>query len=228
MDHKHKWEGQLAEINEKTEAQKERDKGQLGRLQTLMDVVFGVLLIRVFTLLPHLNLTNPESGDFDPLVIFTEGGENFVMFAIGFVLIAIYWYQNTKTTGNLVRTNLKHTVLSIAQLMFLLLYFYSVRLDIETQSDILALLMQSVFLALAGFTSVVAWVYAYKHADLVSEAVNLQEGNEIRISILSEPLAATLTIPFAFVGPGAWNLSWLSVLLFGVLLNRRHKKKFEG
>jgi len=209
---------------EKTPAQRERDKRQLGRLQNLLDVVFGVLLIRVFTLLPHL--THPESGDFDPLVIFTESGENFVMFAIGFVLITIYWYQNTKTTGNLVRTDLKHTVLSIAQLMFLLLYFYSVRLDIETRSDVLALLMQSVFLALAGFTSVVAWVYAYKHAELVSEAVNLQDGNEIRISILSEPLAATLTIPFAFIGTGAWNLSWLSVLLFGFLLNRRHKKRF--
>jgi len=216
----------LAKKIEKTEAQKERDKRQLGRLQTLMDVVFGVLLVRVFTLLPHL--ANPESGDFDPLVIFTEGGVNFVMFIIGFVLITIYWYQNTKTTGNLVRTDLKHTVLSIGQLMFLLLYFYSVRLDMETQSDILALLMQSVFLALAGFTSVVAWVYSYKHADLVSEAVTLQEGNEIRISIFAEPLAATLTIPFAFVGPGAWNLSWLSVLLFGVLLNKRHKKRFEG
>jgi uncharacterized membrane protein len=218
----------MVEKKEKTPAQQERDKRQLGRLQTLIDVVFGLLLIRVFTLLPHLNLTNPESGDFDPLVIFTESGESFVMFVIGFVLITIYWYQNTKTTGNLVHTDLKHTVLCIGQLMFLLLYFYSVRLDMETQSDILALLMQSVFLALAGFTSVVAWVYAYKHADLVSEAVTLQEGNEIRINIFAEPLAATLTIPFAFVGPGAWNLSWLSVLIFGFLLNRRHKKRFEG
>ena len=55
---------------EKTQAQKERDAKQLRRLQTLMDVVFGVLLIRVFSLLPHL--TNPESGRIDPLVIFTE------------------------------------------------------------------------------------------------------------------------------------------------------------
>jgi uncharacterized membrane protein len=209
---------------EKTPAQQERDKRQLGRLQTLIDVVFGLLLIRVFTLLPHL--TNPESGDFDPLIIFTESGENFIMFVIGFILISIYWFQNNKTTGNLISTDGKHTTLSIMQLMFLLLYFYSIRLDMETQSDVLALFMQSVFLALAGFTSVVAWVYAFKHADLVSEAVTAQEGNEIRISILAEPLAATLTIPFAFIGPGAWNLSWLSVLLFGFLLNRRHKKRF--
>lgn len=210
---------------EKTAAQLERDKRQLGRLQTLIDVVFGLLIIRLFTLLPHL--TNPESGNFDPLIIFSESGDNFVMFVIGFVLIAIYWYQNNKTTGNLVSTDTKHTILSILQLMFLLLYFYSIRLDMETQSDVLALFMQSVALALAGFTGVVAWVYASRHSNLISDAVSPEEGNEIRISLLTEPLAATLTIPFAFIGPGAWNLSWLSVVLFGILLKRRHKKRFE-
>jgi uncharacterized membrane protein len=211
---------------EKTQAEKERDARQLRRLQTLMDVVFGVLLIRVFTLLPHL--TNPDSGKVDPLVIFTETGESFIMFVIGFVLITIYWFQNNKTSGNLVSTDGKHTVLSLLQLFFLLLYLYSVRLDMETQSDVLALFMQSVSLALAGFAGVAAWVYATKHPELVSEAVSAGEANELKISILSEPLAAAFTIPFAFIGPGIWNLSWLSVIVFGIFLKRRHKKKFEN
>ena len=207
---------------DKTQAQKERDERQLRRLHTLMDVVFGVLLIRIFTFLPHP--IKPETGNFDPLVIFTEGGENFIMFIIGFILITIYWIQSNKTSGNLVATDGKHTVLSI---LFLLLYLYSVRLDMETQSDVLALFMQSVSLALAGFAGVAAWVYASKRADLVSEAVSPQEANELKISILAEPLAAAFTIPFAFIGPGVWNLSWLSVIVFGIFLKRRHKKRFE-
>ncbi|GMR25102.1 MAG: hypothetical protein BMS9Abin39_0380 [Ignavibacteria bacterium] len=210
---------------EKTQAQVERDASQLRRLHTLMDVVFGVLLIRIFTFLPHP--IKPESGVFDPLVIFTEGGENFIMFIIGFILITIYWIQSNKTSGNLVATDGKHTVLSILQLLFLLLYLYSVRLDMETQSDVLALFMQSVSLALAGFAGVAAWVYASKRADLVSEAVSPQEANELKISILAEPLAAVVTIPFAFIGPGIWNLSWLSVIVFGIFLKRRHKKRFK-
>ena len=76
---------------EKTEAKKERDAVQLRRLQTLMDVVFGLLIFRLFTLLPHP--IRPETGKFDPLVIFTQTGENFIMFVIGFVLIVIYWFQ---------------------------------------------------------------------------------------------------------------------------------------
>ncbi len=210
---------------EKTQAQKEKDERQLRRLQTLMDVVFGVLLIRIFTLLPHP--VKPETGAFDPLVIFTEGGANFLMFVIGFILITIYWIQNNKTSGNLIATDGKHTTLSILQLAFLLLYFYSVRLDMETQSDVLALFMQSVSLALAGFAGVVAWVYASKQPEMVSEAVSTEEANELKISILAEPLAAVVTIPFAFVGPGIWNLSWLSVIVFGILLKKRHRKKFE-
>ena len=210
---------------EKTQAQKERDATQLRRLQTLMDVVFGVLLIRIFTLLPHP--VKHETGAFDPLVIFTEGGEDFIMFIIGFILITIYWIQNNKTTGNLVATDGKHTVLSIMQLLFLLLYLYSVRLDMETQSDLLALFMQSVSLALAGFAGVAAWIYASKQTDMVSEAVSAEEASELKINILAEPLAAVVTIPFAFVGPGIWNLSWLSVILFGIFLKKRHKKKFE-
>jgi uncharacterized membrane protein len=215
----------LLDKKEATLAQKERDATQLRRLQTLMDVVFGVLLVRIFSLLPHL--VQPETGTVDPLVIFTEGGEKFLMFVIGFVLITIYWMQNNKTTGNLIATDFKHTILSIMQLLFLLLYLYSVRLDMETHSDVLALFMQSVTLALAGFAGVAAWVYASRHPEMVSEAVSNEDANEIRTNILAEPLAALVTIPFAFMGAGLWNLSWLSVIAFGVLLKKRHKKRFE-
>lgn len=213
-------------FKERTQAQKERDQGHLRRLQTLVDVIFALMIFRVFSSLPHL--TDPDTARIDPLVIFTEGGQEFVMFGIGFILLAIYWFQNNKTTGNLVSTDTKHAVLSLFQLFFLLLYLYSVRLDMETHSDVLALFMQSVSLALAGFAGVAAWVYAMKHPGLISEAVSVEEAHELRIGILAEPLAAVVTIPFAFMGPAEWNLSWLSVLLFGLLLKKRHKRRFEG
>ena len=150
------------------------------------------------------------------------------MFVIGFILITIYWIQNNKTSGNLVATDGKHVALSILQIAFLLLYFYSVRLDMETDSDVLALFMQSVSLAIAGLAGVAAWIYASKRGELVSEAVSAEEANELKISILAEPLAATFTIPFAFIGPGLWNLSWLSVIVFGIFLKKRHKKEYTS
>ena len=211
-------------IKEKTQAQKERDATQLRRLQTLMDVVFGVLIIRIFTILPQPAEVLTDGTD--PLMIFGEG--KFIMFIIGIILVSIYWFQSNKTNGNLVATDGKHSFLSILQILFLLLYFYSIGLDSATHSDVLALFMESVSLALAGFAGVAAWVYASKHTDMVSEAISPEESNELKIGILAEPLAALVTIPFAFIGPGIWNLSWLSVIVFGIFLKKRHKKRFEG
>ena len=204
---------------EKTEAEKQRDERQLRRLQTLMDVIFGVLIIRIFTLLPQP--AEVLKGNKDPLTIFGEG--QFIMFIIGIILVSIYWFQSNKTNGNLVATDGKHSFISILQMLFLLLYFYSVGLDAATHSDVLALFMQSVTLALAGFASVAAWVYASKHAELLSEAVSEEEVVVIRHSILTEPLAALFTIPFAFISPLWWNIAWLSVLFFGWILKRRQK-----
>lgn len=204
---------------EKTEAEKQRDERQLRRLQTLMDVIFGVLIIRIFTLLPQPAEVLIDGAD--PLNIFREG--KFIMFIIGIILISIYWFQSNKTNGNLIATDGKHSFISILQMLFLLLYFYSIGLDAATHSDVLALFMQSVTLALAGFAGVAAWIYASKHAELISEAVSDKEIIEIRNSVLTEPLAALITIPFAFASPLWWNLAWQSVLLVGWFLKKIQK-----
>ena len=201
---------------EKTQAQRERDERQLRRLQTLMDVIFGVLIIRLFMILPRP--MEVLAGNKDPLIIFGEG--QFLMFIIGIILVSIYWFQSNKTNGNLIATDGKHSFISILQMLFLLLYFYSIGLDMATESDVLALFMQSVTLALAGFCGVGGWIYATRHAELVSEAVTPEEAIEIRNSVLTEPLAAVITIPFAFVGVLAWNLAWLSVLVIGSFLKK--------
>jgi uncharacterized membrane protein len=211
----------ILKSEERTESKIQRDEKQLRRLHTLVDVVYALIIVRLFMMLP-----NPEASEvvgFDPLAIFTEGGDRFIMLIIGFILVLIYWFQSNKTTGNLMKTDGKHTVLSLLQLFFLLFYLYSVRLDLVFKSDTLALFMQSVSLALAGFMGVLAWIYATKHADLISDAVTEQEAKDIKIGILAEPLAAAFTIPFAFIGPSLWNLAWLSVLVFGWFLKKRSK-----
>ena len=105
---------------EKTEAEKQRDERQLRRLQTLMDVIFGVLIIRIFTLLPQPAEVLREGVD--PLMIFGEG--QFIMFIIGIILVSIYWFQSNKTNGNLVATDGKHSFISILQMLFLLSVIY--------------------------------------------------------------------------------------------------------
>jgi len=46
----------------------------------------------------------------------------------------------------------------------------------------------------------------------------------VQIEAFAEPLAALVTLPFAFVGELAWNLSWLAYIPIAALLRRRGAK----
>ena len=116
-------------------------------------------------------------------------------------------------------------VLSVLQMCFLMLYLYTIVFEMEFPGSPIALAAQGFTLALSGFTAFAAWSYAKKNRRLLSNAINDEEAEQLKIGIFAEPLAAAFTIPFAFVGPGVWNLSWLSLIFFSWWLKRRHKLK---
>jgi len=45
-------------------------------------------------------------------------------------------------------------------------------------------------------------------ADLLNPELSKEEAEHILQKNLAEPVTAVITIPFAFVGPVAWELSW--------------------
>ncbi len=191
---------------------------QLKRLEVLMDVVFAILIWRIVTLLPRP--TEEEAAINNLLTFLGDNNHNFLVIFIGIVLVIIYWIQNNAIFGRLAGTDNRHTVISLVQLFFLLLYLYSVRLGIQFEGQTLALLLQSATLALAGFTAVVGWRYAVKERRLLLERVSEEDAEQFQIGILAEPVTALLTIPFAFIGQGAWDLSWLLYLLVAPVLKR--------
>lgn len=207
----------------RTVAELGRDAKQLKRLERLIDVIFAILIWSIFQ-----NLPIPSAEEFARLSnveIFNEYKNSFIMIFIGMFLIITYWGQNNRTFGNLVRTDSTHSVLSFMQLIFLLLYIYSIGFELVFSGFTISLLAQSIALALSGYFGVMAWSYAKKDRRLISDAIGDEEANQLKISIFAEPLAATFTIPFAFFGPLAWNLSWLSLILFSWILKRRHKQR---
>ena len=105
-----------------------------------------------------------------------------------------------------------------------MLYLYAVGFEMEFPGLPISLGAQSITLALSGYVGVAAWNYARSNRRLLSHVISDEEADQLRISIYAEPLAATFTLPFAFVSPLAWNISWLSLLFFSWLLKRRSKK----
>ena len=66
-------------------------------------------------------------------------------------------------------------------------------------------------------------VYAIGRRRLLRPDVTDEEARALAHRILAEPITAMVTIPFAFVGPGLWELSWLSYPLWVRLLKRRRR-----
>jgi len=191
-----------------------------------MDVMFALMLFRVLEPLP---LPEPEAdwtwtlGAFSEF--FAEEGGVILMAIIGVILIVIYWLQNNKLLGNLTRSNGPHVTFSIMQIVFLMFYAYSMALAENFDSPATRAL-QSLALAGVGFAGFAGWRYATKDRRLLSTAISNEQADELKISVLPEPVTALITIPIAFVGPWAWEIAWLVMLPIGGWLRQRHAGRY--
>jgi len=142
---------------------------------------------------------------------------------VGFVLVLIYWGQSNLQFGNLDRTDSKHATLSLLQVITLMIYLYFVRLDVELDGAVIALQMESVFLALSGFLGLWSWHYAIKN-NLISDAIKKDEQDKVYLKLMPEPIVSVLSFPFAAFGPDIWTLSWLLLIPVGYISKKMRAK----
>ena len=204
-----------------THAEIERGEGLLSSIKIVVNVLYALLIFQAFLILPR-----PD----DPLLeyqtlgqVYSENLIQLLVIVVGLILIVIYWIQFNRQLGNLVRSSPVHAALSVVQMICLMLYLYFVRFDMEFDGMKLALQMESIFLAAAGFFGVFNWRYARKN-HLTSDQINDNEELSIFYSLLPEPLASLFTLPFAAFGPGIWTISFLSIIPIGFILKMIRKK----
>ena len=201
-----------------TSKEMEHGRRQLRRLEMLTDVVFAIAIWRVFMLLPR-----PSGGDrsFSSIVEMYRGEVAVLAIVlIGFVLMIVYWIQNNAVVGALERTDKRHTVLSLLQVCSLLLFLYSVRLGVEFDGSLGAMVFESVAAVLMGGFGLASWLYATKDRRLVSDAVTEEDVNHMTVRLLPGPVTAVLTIGVAFLGNLWWTLSWF---VLGAVIGRLAK-----
>ena len=200
-----------------------RESLQLQRLARMIDVVYAIVIWRIFVLLP-----SPTAEQLRWEHIGTFLGDNigvFLMVIIGIAVTIIYWIQNNVLFGNLQSTDSRHTILSILQLFFLLVFLVSLRDGIELGPSTGTRALESVTAALVGIAGGWGWLYAIKNHRLLLPEVTEQYARHLRDRILAEPITAIITIPFAFVGPILWEISWLSYPLVVLLVKRYRRAK---
>ncbi len=200
----------------KTEADAIAKERQLRRLENFMDVVYAVVIVMIFYLMP-----DPRDWDKQGLAKFLEATSgDFGLAALGIVVVLIYWIQNNILLGKLAATDNIHASLAILQVCVVLVYIVSVDLASVFPEEPMTLAIMSALVAIMGSLSAVGWWYASRRQRLLLPIVGKEEVNALRISVLAEPITALITLPFAFVSVLAWNASWLSYLLVAAILKR--------
>jgi len=207
-------------IPEATPAQIERGERQLTRIMTIIDVLYGLMIFRVFLLMPRPEIDNFTASEL--VSVFKASYMNYIAMTVGMILILLYWGQSHVIFGNLKRSDANISVMAILQAFFVLLYLYFIRLDIEMGGPTLTLRLESVSLAIAGGIGVWAWHYANKHK-LITEKVSALEVEKTYLKLMPEPITSVLTFPFAVFGPDIWTLSWLLMVPVSFILKRVRK-----
>jgi uncharacterized membrane protein len=193
-------------------------RSQLERLSVLTDVVYGVALVLVISWLP-LPEESHSGGAVWLLDLWAEYSDNIIGVVIGLAFSIIYWIRSNTLMTALDRTDGVHTALSIASVFFLLLLLYIVRVSAEVAAPS-SRAGESVAVALIGLAAGAAWWWA-RRKGLVRAGISKKEMHGVQIEAFAEPLAALVTLPFAFVGDLAWNLSWLAYIPISRLVRRR-------
>jgi uncharacterized membrane protein len=199
---------------------KEREQRQLRRLETLIDVVFGITIWRLFILLPRPE-ENPEWTSM--LDMLGDSLLNFAVVVIALIIVIIYWIQSNLLFKYLVRTDSWHIGFSIAQIFSLLLFLYAIRVGVGFEADTTTRVFESATACLLGVFSFAAWYYALHKGNLVTDELDADEARAITERIKAEPVTAAITIPFA-AGMWMWELSWF-IYPFVVYLYKRRKKQ---
>jgi hypothetical protein len=214
---------QLLKKTDPTNAQIERGVGLLESVKIVINIIYALLIFQVFLILPRPD--DPELKYHTLGQIYSENLNQLLVIVVGLILIIMYWIQFNRQLGNLVRSSPTHASLSIVQMICLMLYLYFVRFDMEFDGLKLALQMESIFLALAGFIGAFNWRYARTNK-LTSDQINDNEEMGIFYSLLPEPMASLFTLPFAAFGPMIWTISFLSIIPIGYIL-KRIRRKYE-
>ncbi len=200
----------------KTEADAIAGERQLRRLGNFIDVIYAVVIVLVVYDLPR-----PQDWADRGMVAYLEAAEEpFLLGVLIIAIVLIYWVQSNILLGKLAKTNALHACLSILKVVVILLLVIWQDFVVVFDGDPLSLAIMSVLAAVLGSLGAIGWWYASQGHRLLLPVVTEAEVRNQRVGVLAEPLAAVITLPFAYVSILAWNVSWLSYLLIAAYLKR--------
>jgi len=197
---------------------------QLIRLTHIIDVVFALVIWRIFQLLPKPG-DNPAWESVADML--ADQWPSFGVMLLAVLIVIIYWQQHNAITRYLVATDSKHTTLSIFQVLFLLLFLYSIGAGMALGASPSQRAFESAATLMVGLFSNLSWRYAIHGRRLLDPDIDQEKVEDVSRKIMAEPVTAAITVPFAYIGPWMWEVSWFLYPLIRRLFSRlrRHVEK---
>lgn len=212
-------------MNDSTQSQTRRGALILTRLERLSDVVYGILIWRLFMLIP----TPDRVGkDWESLGAYLDdSGITLLLILIGIGWTIVFWRQSSRHLAALETTDGWHSTLSILQLFFLLVFLYSMRLGVDIGGMAGTWALESCSATAVGLCSLLAFEHARRNRRLLHPDVTDEEARQIAVRARVEPISLGITIPFAFItGPlfFGFNLTWeFSFFFYGIVVAIMHR-----
>jgi uncharacterized membrane protein len=198
---------------------------QLRRLETFLDVAYAVLFVDFIMYLPHTEDMAWTELPYGLLSLLIDNSTDLLRLIIAVGLTLISWNLTHKLLGPLERTDPRHTLLSLLQLIFVCLFLFFAIADPELVS-LSSTVGQSLSLALSGFIGIAGWSYARKNG-LTRADLSEAEKDQIPRNAIIEPVTALLNTGLAFVGPGAWTAGWFVIPMVLVSARGRVERRRE-
>jgi uncharacterized membrane protein len=198
----------------------------LARVQLLTDALFAlsmmVILLQVEYPSPEIVVTDEQIRQF-----LEEQALAVEVFAITFILIAIYWVKHMEHFGFIREMDYRLLWLQLGYLLFLVL------LPVLNAYAVLYPLNQLVFSSYGGvllgmgFFSAASWRYASKGGRLLTERAEPEVVERLWHDALIEPITAAAAIVIAVWSVEAGQAALLVIpLTFGI--QRWHRKRKSG
>ena len=197
---------------------------QLRRLSTLLDILYGVLIIKVLDFLPLFENMEWMNKEYGLLAPFIEQPLTLLRIFIGVGLSLLSWTQTKNLFKSLERTDGRHSTYSILQVLFVYFFIYFAIADPNLEGGPSSPALQSLCLAISGLMGILAWRHAGIHG-LSDPELKEEEFDRITSKNMVEPMTATLNIILAFIGPMVWTIGWFVWPVLIIFLQRKLKSK---
>ena len=197
---------------------------RLRRLQTFLDVAYAVLFVEFFfQYLPRTEDMAWEALPYGLLSLLIAHWVDILRLIIAVGLTLISWNLTHKLLGPLTRTDAKHTIMALFQLIFVCMFLFFAVADPSLES-LSSPVGQSLSLAISGFIGLGGFAYAQKKG-FVDPDLSDARSAEVAQGASIEPTTALLNTGLAFVGPGAWTLGWFLIPIAVIQFRKRLPSK---